>query len=149
MTDAVEPRSDAAEGNAYKRALLLSAWSLLAIAIAGVSIAGVLRGSPGAWGAVAGVSLAALGALVTQGAMIAGYRRDPNVFVALVGGAWLAKMCVIVVGLLVLDRISGIDRPSFAIVAMVGVVVTLGIDVFAVVKARVPYVIPMSKSQDS
>jgi hypothetical protein len=62
---------------------------------------------------------------------------------------WLAKMTVIIVGMLGLSRVSGIDRPSFGVVALVGVVVTLGIDMAAVRKARIPNVIPGSDSEDS
>ncbi len=149
MAESIDTDKHSAEGNAYRRALRMSSVSLGALAIVGTVVAGMVRGTPGVWGAVAGIGLASVGALVTQIAMVVGYRRDPNVFVSIVAGSWLAKMFVIVVGLLLLSDVSGLDRPSFGVVAMLGVVVTLGIDVFAVVKARVPYVIPMSKSKDS
>ncbi len=147
MAEHIETDPHSAEGDAYRWALRASALSLAVIAITGTVVAGMLRGGPGVWGAVAGVGLAAVGALVTQVAMVVGYRRSPNMFASIVGGSWLAKMFIIVIGLLVLTGVSGLDRPSFGVVAMLGVVVTLAIDVFAVIKARVPYVIPMSKSK--
>ena len=137
------------EGSAYRWALRVSALSLGVLAVAGAVVAGAMRGSSGVWGALAGVGLAALAALVTQGAMVIGYRRAPHVFASIVGGSWLAKMVVILVGMLALSRVDGVDRPSFGIAALVGIAVTLGIDVLAVRRARIPYALPGSKSQDS
>lgn len=149
MTERIETEASAAEGDAYWWALRTSAVSLGALAIGSSVLAGILRGGPGVWGALAGAGLAAVAALVTQGSMVMGYRRAPQVFASIVGGSWLAKMLVIVVGMLLLSRVSGIDRPSFGVVAVVGVVLTLGIDVLAVRKARIPYAKPGSNSKDS
>lgn len=149
MAEPMDAESHSAEGDAYWWALRVSAISLAALAIVGATAAGLIRGSAGLWGAVAGAGLAALAALVTQGAMVMGYRRAPQVFASIVGGSWLAKMSVILVGMFVLSRVSGIDRPSFGVVALVGIVISLGIDVRAVRKARIPYAIPGSNSEDS
>lgn len=139
MTERIETAANAAEGAAYWWALRMSAVVLVALAVVSSVVAGLTRGGAGVWGALAGAGLAALAAIVTQGSMVMGYRRAPQVFASIVGGAWLAKMFVIVVGMLLLSRVSGIDRPSFGVVAVAGVVLTLGIDVLAVRKARIPY----------
>ena len=149
MPETTEKNRNATEGAAYRWALRASAVSLGVLAIAGAVVAGALRGGAGVRGALAGVGLAAIAALVTQGAMVMGYRRAPHVFASIVGGSWLAKMVVIVVGMLVLSRVDGVDRPSFGVVALFGIVMTLGIDVVAVRKARIPYVISSSDSEDS
>lgn len=149
MAERLEAESNPAEGEAYWWALRASAVSLAALAIVGGTVAGVVRGSGGLWGAVAGAGLAALAALVTQGAMVVGYKKAPHVFASIVGGSWLAKMVVIVGGMLALGKVSSIDRPSFGIVALVGIVGTLTIDLAAVRKARIPYAIPGSNSTDS
>src|SRR5512133_2575762 len=137
VAERLEAESNPAEGEAYWWALRASAVSLAALAIVGGTVAGVVRGSAG---------LAALAALVTQGAMVVGYKKAPHVFASIVGGSWLAKMVVIVGGMLALGKVSSIDRPSFGIVALVG---TLTIDLAAVRKARIPYAIPGSNSTDS
>lgn len=149
MDDHIEPSAQAAEGEAYWWAIRATAVSLGVVAVLGAAVAGMVSGAPGVWGAVTGAALAALAALVTQGAMVWGYRRAPQIFAAIVGGSWLAKMVVIVVGMLLLSRVSTIDRPSFGVVAVVGIVVTLGIDVLAVRKARIPYTTARSTSQDA
>ena len=149
MAETAENDRNATEGAAYRWALRASVISLGVLAIAGAVVAGAMRGGAGMWGALAGVGLATIAALVTQGAMVMGYRRAPHVFASIVGGAWLAKMVVIVVGMLALSRVDGVDRPSFGVVAFLGIVVTLGIDIVAVRKARIPYVISSSDSEDS
>lgn len=149
MVERSEAETPSAEGDAYWWALRVSALSLAALAIVGATSAGLVRGSAGLWGAIAGAGLAALAALVTQGAMVVGYKKAPHVFASIVGGSWLAKMSVILVGMLVLSRVSGIDRPSFGVVALVGIIVSLGIDVMAVRKARVPYALPSSNPENS
>lgn len=149
MAEHIEAESRSAEGEAYWWALRVSAVSLAALAIIGGTVAGLVEGSGGLWGAIAGAGLAALGALVTQGAMVVGYKRAPHVFASIVGGSWLAKMVVIVGGMLALSTVSGVDRASFGIVALVGIMGTLAIDLLAVRKARIPYVNPESNSTDS
>ncbi|NTV40184.1 MAG: hypothetical protein HGA51_09580 [Demequinaceae bacterium] len=149
MTDRIEAQSSPAEGAAYWWALRVSAVSLAALAAVGGIVAGLARGSGGLWGALAGAGLAALAALVTQGAMVMGYRKAPHVFASIVGGSWLAKMVVIVGGMLALSSVASIDRASFGIVALAGIIGTLLIDLLAVRKARIPYANPKSKSPES
>lgn len=149
MADPTQSERHASEGAAYRWAMRTSAASLVVLAIIGVVAAGAMRGSSGIWGALAGVGLAAVAALVTQAAMLMGYTRPPQVFASIVGGSWLAKMVVILGGMLALSSVDGVDRPSFGIVALVSIAVTLGIDVIAVRRARIPYAVPGSSSQES
>ena len=146
MTDTTDNHTTDAEGDAYRWALRVSAMSVAALAVVGAVVAGLVRGGEGVWGAVAGAALAALGALVTQAAMVVGYRRPAQQFASIVGGSWLVKMVVILGGMLALTRVAGIDRPSFGAVALAGIVATLGIDLIAVRKARIPYAATGSKS---
>ncbi|MBC7297487.1 MAG: hypothetical protein H5T82_01135, partial [Demequina sp.] len=131
--------SNRSESRAYRWALVATGIVLAVIAVASVVVAAAWRGADGVWSALAGVAVAAVSGMVTQAAMIAGHRRDPIVFAGIVGGAWLAKMFVIVIGLLLLGRIEGIDRGTFGTVTLVGVGATLAIDLFAVRRARISY----------
>lgn len=149
MTEHIDSDKSAAEGDAYWWALRVSALSLGVLAIVGGAVAWFVRGGGGVWGAIAGVGLAALAALVTQGAMVVGYRKPPQVFASIVGGSWLAKMVVIVGGMLALSSVEAIDRPSFGVVALAGIAATLVIDLFAVRKARIAYIVPGSNSEGS
>ncbi len=89
MAEPMETERHSAEGAAYKWALRVSAISLAVLALVGAVVAGILQGSSGVWGVLAGGGLAALAGLVTQGAMLAGYRRPPHIFASIVGGSWL------------------------------------------------------------
>ncbi len=149
MAERIEAETKSAEGDAYWWALRVSAVSLTVLAIVGVTAAGLVRGSGGFWGAIAGAGLAALAALTTQGAMVMGYKKAPHVFASIVGGSWLAKMVVIVGGMLALSSVSDVDRPSFGIVALAGIMGTLAIDLIAVRRARIPYAISGSNSRDA
>ena len=149
MTEHIGAQPSSAEGDAYWWALRVSAASLVALAIVGGTVAGLVRGSGGLWGALAGAGLSALAALVTQGAMVMGYKKAPQVFASIVGGSWLAKMVVIVGGMLALSSVASVDRASFGIVALAGIIGTLVIDLLAVRKARIPYTKADSKSTDS
>ncbi len=130
---------DESESRAYRWALVATAVALAVTAAVSVAVAAALRGTDGVWSALAGVAVAAVSGMVTQGAMVAGHRRDPLVFASIVAGAWLAKMFIIVIGVILLGRIEGIDRLTFGIVTLVGVGATLVIDLFAVRRARISY----------
>lgn len=127
------------EGGAYRWALVATGVALVVIGVAGVSIGAAVRGTDGVWGALAGVAVAAVSGMVTQVAMIVGHRRDPLVFASIVAGSWLAKMLIIVVGLLLLGRVESVDRGTFGTVILVAVGATLAIDLFAVRRARISY----------
>lgn len=131
--------ADESEAHAYRWALAATGLVLAVIAVVSVAIAASVRGTDGVWSALAGVAVAAVSGMVTQVAMIVGHRREPLVFVSLVAGAWLAKMFVIVLGLISLGRLEGIDRGTFGTVTLVGVGATLAIDLFAVRRARISY----------
>ncbi|PKQ18041.1 MAG: hypothetical protein CVT68_05420 [Actinobacteria bacterium HGW-Actinobacteria-8] len=130
---------DESESHVYRWALSATGLVLAVIAVTSVAVAGAVRGTDGVWSALAGVAVATASGMVTQAAMIVGHRREPLVFVSIVGGAWLAKMFVIVIGLFWLGGLEGIDRGTFGTVTLVGVGATLAVDLFAVRRARISY----------
>lgn len=130
---------DRQESRAYRWALIATGIVLVVIAVVSVLAAAAWRGPNGVWSALAGVAVAAVSGMVTQGAMFVGHRRDPVVFVSIVAAAWLAKMFVIVIALVVLGGVEGIDRLTFGTVVLVGVGATLAIDLVAVRRARISY----------
>lgn len=140
MAEPMEVGVSSAEGDAYRWALRVSAVSLAALAIVGGTAAGLIRGSAGLWGALAAVGIAALSGLVTQVAMVVGHRRAPATFVGMVAGSWLAKMVIIVVAVMALHGVDSVDRGTFGTVLLLGVGATLAIDMFAVRRARIPYI---------
>ena len=137
------------EGGAYRWALRMSVVAVGIVGVVGVVVAGITRGTPGLWGALAGALLGALSGVVTPAAMIAGYRKKPEVFAGIVAGSWLGKMLVIVVGLAIMGRIESVDRVSLAAVVLACVASSLAIDLVAVRKARIPYVDARSEGPTS
>lgn len=131
--------ADQSEGRAYRWALGATGATLAAIAVVAVAVGAAVRGAEGVWAALAGVAVAAISGMATQFAMMVAHRREPALFASIVAGAWLGKMLVIVVGVLLLSRIEGVDRTTFGIVVLVGVGATLAIDLFAVRRARISY----------
>ena len=80
----------------------------------------------GLWGALAAVGIAALSGLVTQIAMIVGYRREPTAFVGIVAGSWLAKMIIIAASVVLLKGVESVDRGTFGTVLLLGSGCNLG-----------------------
>ena len=61
---------------------------------------------------------------------------------AVIAGAWLVKMIVVFVALLVLGRLDFYDRTVLGLVLLAGVIGSAVLDLRAVQRARVPYVEP-------
>lgn len=145
MTDATPatPATEDNERNAYRWALRVTAAGGAVFAAGAAAVGWFAAGASGAWGALAGAVIAVGSALATQAAMVAAQRRSPEQFAAIVGGAWLGKMVVIVVGLMVLAGLDAVHRPALAVATVVGVAATLAVDLIAVRRSRVPYVRPV------
>ncbi|WP_062380227.1 hypothetical protein [Demequina pelophila] len=135
-----------AEAQAYRGALVRTAIALGALGVVGAAVAWWWDGPSAAVGAAVGALVAALAALPTQGAMLVGHTRSPSSLAAIVLGAWLAKMFVIVIAMIVLIDLEGFHKVAFATVVMVGIVLSLVFDIMSIRKARVPYVDPGTKS---
>lgn len=131
-----------AESDLYRRAIRLSSIALVGLAAVGAAVGAVLDGSAGAIAAVVGAAVAALGAISTQVAMLIGHTRSPQALAGIVLFAFLGKMLILIVALLVLQGIDGFNRPIFAVVTITCLVATLAIEVDALRRARVPYVDP-------
>lgn len=130
---------DLSEGRAYRWALGATGVAMTVIAVAGVVVGAAVRGVEGVWAALAGVAVAAISGMVTQAAMMIAHRREPALFASIVVGAWLGKMLIIVLGVLLLSSIEDVDRGTFGVVVLIGVGTTLAIDLFAVKRARISY----------
>lgn len=127
------------EGAAYRWALFATLTVMGAVLVIGAAVGFAVRGTPGLWAAIAAVAVAAVSGLTTPAAMMLGYKKEPHIFASYVGASWLAKMVVIVVGLLALAQVDSLDRGTFGIIALVAVGATLVVDLLAVRRARISY----------
>lgn len=112
------------------------------LAVLGIGLGALVAGTPGAWGALIGVSLALVFSGTTVVSMVMTTGASINRLAAVVMGAWLGKVLVIIVVLAVLQDMDFYSRPVLAIVLLLGVVGSALLDYRAVAQGRVPYVEP-------
>lgn len=134
------------ERSAYRLALAGVAVAVGAVGVVGAGVAAVVAGPSASFAAAAGAAVALLSGLATPAAMLVARERSPEAFGAIVGGSWLAKILVIVAIGAALAGVEGFHGAAFAWTLLAGVAATLGVDLWAVRRARVPYVMPDSKS---
>lgn len=126
----------------FRSALRATLGMLVALAVLGVGIGFLVSGTPGVWAATLGVGIALLFSGSTIASMLYTADKSPNTMMAVLMGVWIAKMVVLVVVLAVLGQADFYDRVVFAVVVLVGVVGSAGLDMYSVVKGRQPYVTP-------
>jgi hypothetical protein len=115
---------------------------LAVLTVLGVGLGYVLAGIPGVWGAVIGVGLALLFSGTTIVSMLLTARSGPTRMAAVVMGAWLAKVVVLIAVLAILRGEDFYHRGVLAAVLFAGVIGSALLDLRAVRGGRVPYVTP-------
>ena len=153
MSDATDPgqppvdrapasETDAAVHAVFRRALRDMLVLVAVLAVLGVGIGVLVAGSAGAWGALIGVAVALVFSGTTVVSMLLTARSTPTTTGAVVLGAWLGKMIVLIAVLTVLQDRTFYDRPVLVVVLLVGVLGSVVLDYRAVVRGRVPYTDP-------
>lgn len=112
------------------------------LAVLGTVVGGVVAHGPGVWGALLGVGVALLFSGTTVVTMLLTAESTPTTMAAVVMGAWLGKMALLVVLLTVLGDRTFYSSAVFAVVLLVGAIGSAVLDYLAVRRARVPYVEP-------
>lgn len=112
------------------------------LAVVGVLAGWAVAGTPGVWGALVGVGVALLFSGTTVLSMLRTAGSPPATTAAVVLGAWLAKMVVLVAIFVVLSGQDFYDRVVLVVVLLVGVLGSVYLDYRAVVRGRVPYTAP-------
>ncbi|WP_230402339.1 hypothetical protein [Sanguibacter suaedae] len=125
-------------GAALRATLLL----LAVVSVVGVGVGALVAGTPGVWGALLGVAITLLFSGTTILSMVWTADRSPSTTMAVVLGAWIAKMAVLVVVLATVGQMDFFHRVVFAVVVLVGVVGSAALDMYCVVRGREPYVSP-------
>lgn len=126
----------------FRSALRATLALLVGLAVLGIGAGYLVSGTPGVWAAVLGVGIALLFSGSTIASMLWTADKSPNTMMAVLMGVWIAKMVVLVVILALLGQVDFYDRVVFAVVVLVGVVGSAGLDMYSVVKGRQPYVSP-------
>ncbi|MBX9243946.1 hypothetical protein ICW40_03885 [Actinotalea ferrariae] len=112
------------------------------LAVVGIAVGAVVAGLPGVWGAAIGIAVT----LVFSGTTVVSVLRTTQSSVTTTGavilGAWLLKMIVLVALFAVLDDLDFYHRGVMVTVLLVGVLGSVLLDYRAVTRGRVPYVQP-------
>ncbi|WP_066584575.1 hypothetical protein [Cellulomonas timonensis] len=140
------PRSERTAADDVFRAALRGMLVLLAlVTVLGVGIGALVAGTPGVWGALIGVALVLVFSGTTVLSMLRTSGSSPATMAAVVMGAWLGKIVVVIVVLAILRDMDFYSRGVLAIVVAVGVIGSALLDYRAVANGRVPYVEPVSQ----
>ncbi len=118
------------------------AWGWIAagiLALVGGIIGFFVAGGIGALSAVLGAVFAAVFLGITAGSILIAVRFDIVAFFGIVLGAWLLKFVVFIVAAISLKNQPWINAPILFLTLIVGVIVSLVIDVVVVMKSRMPY----------
>jgi hypothetical protein len=139
---AVSPVPRSAADAVFRRALRDMLMLLAALTVLGVGIGALVAGRPGVWGALIGVGLALVFSGTTVVSMLVTARSSVQRLAAVVLGAWLGKVVVVIVVLALIQDRDFYDKPVLAVVLLIGVVGSAVLDYRAVSRGRVPYVEP-------
>jgi hypothetical protein len=112
------------------------------LTVLGIGLGYAVAGTPGVWGALIGIGLALLFSGTTVASMLLTARAPATTMAAVVMGAWLAKVIVLIAVLLVLRDQDFYHRGVLAAVLFAGVIGSALLDLRAVRGGRVPYVTP-------
>jgi hypothetical protein len=112
----------------------------LAIAVVGGGLGYLTAGTDGLWSALVGVALAIVFAGITAGSMLIAIRFRLAAFFGIVMGAWLLKIVVFVVLLVLVRDQPFVDDVVLFLALVVSIVGTLAIDALVVVRGRLPHV---------
>lgn len=112
----------------------------LVIAVVGGGLGYALAGTDGLWSALVGVGLAILFAAITAASMLVAIRFTLGAFFGIVMGAWLLKLVIFIVLLVVLRDQAFVDDVVLFLALVVSIIGTLAVDALVVVRGRLSYV---------
>lgn len=145
MTDTPAPADRPAESPhtaGLRRAVVLGAVGLLALAVVSSVAWTLVDGTPGLWGALLGAGIGGAFVLTTAVVMVATAHAAPQTVAAIMLGTWLLKLVVAIGVVAVLDSFDFYSRPAFAVTIVAALIVVLAGETWAILKTRAPYVEP-------
>jgi len=112
----------------------------LAIAVVGGGLGYAFAGTDGLWSALVGVGLAILFAAITAASMLVAIRFTLGAFFGIVMGAWLLKLVIFIVLLVLLRDQPFVNDVVLFLALVVSIIGTLAVDALVVVRGRLSYV---------
>ncbi|NIJ03922.1 hypothetical protein [Frigoribacterium faeni] len=108
----------------------------LVIAVVGGGLGWALAGTDGLWSALVGVALAVVFAGITAASMLIAIRFRLAAFFGIVMGAWLLKLVIFVVLLVLVKDQPFVNDVVLFLALVVSIIGTLAIDALVVVRGR-------------
>ncbi|MBD8485321.1 hypothetical protein IFT79_06800 [Frigoribacterium sp. CFBP 8759] len=112
----------------------------LVIAVVGGGLGYLFAGTDGLWSALVGVGLAIVFAAITAASMLVAIRFTLGAFFGIVMGAWLLKLVIFIVLLVLLRDQPFVDDVVLFLALVVSIIGTLAVDALVVVRGRLSYV---------
>jgi hypothetical protein len=120
----------------FTKILTYTGFLALAIAVVGGGLGWALAGTDGLWSALVGVALAVVFAGITAASMLIAIRFRLAAFFGIVMGAWLLKLVIFVVLLVLVKDQPFVDEVVLFLALVVSIIGTLAIDALVVVRGR-------------
>jgi hypothetical protein len=120
----------------FTKILTYTGFLALAIAVVGGGLGYALAGTDGLWSALVGVALAVVFAGITAASMLIAIRFRLAAFFGIVMGAWLLKLVVFVVLLVLVKDQPFVNDVVLFLALVVSIIGTLAIDALVVVRGR-------------
>ena len=124
----------------FARALKLSALLVVSVAVICSLIGFLIVGIDGLWTALIGAAIALVFTSLTILSVLFGARLPLGGFYGLVLGGWLVKIVLFAILLGTLQRMDFIHGPTLFVAIVLGVLGSLGIDSWVVLRSRIPTV---------
>jgi len=120
----------------FTKILTYTGFLALAIAVVGGGLGYALAGTDGLWSALVGVALAVVFAGITAASMLVAIRFRLAAFFGIVMGAWLLKLVIFVVLLVLVKDQPFVNDVVLFLALVVSIIGTLAIDALVVVRGR-------------
>jgi hypothetical protein len=120
----------------FTKVLTYTGFLALAIAVVGGGLGYALAGTDGLWSALVGVALAVVFAGITAASMLIAIRFRLAAFFGIVMGAWLLKLVIFVVLLVLVKDQPFVNDVVLFLALVVSIIGTLAIDALVVVRGR-------------
>ncbi len=140
-----------------KRALVAGIALALVLAVVGSAVGWLVAGLPGLLSALVGAGITAVFMGFTAASILLAVRvtraePSPTVFFGIILGAWLLKLVLFIVIMLVVRGVEGLQPMVLFVSILAAVIGSLAADVWAFLGAREPYVdvaLPPSSEGDA
>lgn len=121
------------------RALKVAGWALVALTVVSLMVWGAAREIPGIWAVLMGVAVGGSFVLLTAVSVLVTSNSSPSATMAVVLGAWLLKMGVLVLFLLWIRGFNFYDHKAFGVTTIAALVVALAAETWGVITTRTTY----------